>query len=103
MYDLEDFLSGRLSIYCKNNAEVSGICDLMQEHGIDVGSLRAVGRGSFRVDASCKKPRGAYSGINAEWHVRNGFVQRWMYFVNFWASCGLSDPQISIPTLEGLV
>ena len=103
MHDLEDFLSGRLSIDCKNNAEVSGICDLMQEHGIDVCSLRTIGRGGLRVDVSRKKPQGAYSGINAEWHVRNGFVQRWMSFADFWASCGLSDPQISITTLEGLV
>ena len=102
MNDLEDFLSGELSVDCKNKAEVSGICDLMQEYGIDVGSLRAISRGGFRVDVGCKL-RGAYSSTDAEWHVRNGITQRWMPYADFAASCGLADQQISIITLDDFV
>lgn len=98
MYDLEDFLSGKLSIDCRKEAEVSAICDLMQEHGIDEGSLRSIKKGGFRVDVG-RKLHGAYSNMNAEWYVRHGFTQRWMPYAEFMASIKLP----STITLDDLV
>ena len=101
--DLEDLLKGRLSVWCQNTTEVLFLCELLRSRGVDVRRTDKLDKASIRVDPSRNSPHTEYSRFGPSWQARNGFVQRWIYFADFMASCGLSDPQISITTLEGLV
>ena len=101
--DLEDLLNGKLSVWCQNTSEVLHLRDLLSKYGVDVSKIHGFRALSIRVEPRNRTPSAEYTGTGPEWHVRNGFVQRWMSFAEFWAACGLADPQISITTLEGLL
>lgn len=100
--DLEDLLNGRLSVWCDTHMEVLSFCEFLRSHGVEVMDLMA-SQISIRVDISSGKLRGAHSLLGPSWQARVGFVERWMYFADFMASCGLSEPQISITTLDDFV
>lgn len=101
--DLEDLLNGMLSVWCANPSEISELRNFLSAHGINVNNLDGLRNASIRIDPFKRVPSAEYVRSYPEWHVHHGFVPRWMYFAEFWASCGLADPQISITTLEGLV
>lgn len=101
--DLEDLLHGKLSVWCQNASEVSSLRKLLTKYGVDTWKLCGISNASIRVEPHNRTPSAEYTGAGPEWHVQNYFVERWMYFAEFMASCGLSDPQIGITTLEGLV
>ena len=101
--DLEDLLHGKLSVWCQNASEVLRLRDLLSKYEVDVSKIVRSHKLSIRVEPRNRTPSAEYTGAGPEWHVQNHFVERWMPFADFWASCGLADPQISITTLEGLV
>ena len=96
-------MNGRLSVWCANPSEISELRNFLSAHGINTNKLDGLHNASIRIDLFKRVPSAEYARPYPEWHVRNGLVQRWMPFADFWASCGLADPQISITTLEGLV
>lgn len=101
--DLEDFLNGKLSVWCDNPSEISELRNCLSAHGINVNKIYNLHHASIRIDPFKRVPSAEYAMLNPEWHVRNHFVERWMYFADFMASCGLSEPQINITTLDDFV
>lgn len=101
--DLQDLLHGKLSVWCQNASEVLRLRDFLSQYGVDVSKIHGFHELSIRVEPRNRTPSAEYTGTGPEWHVRHHFVERWMYFADFMASCGLSEPQISITTLDDLV
>lgn len=88
---------------CANPSEISELRNFLSAHGVNANKLDGLHNASIRIIQFKRVPSAEYARSCPEWHVRNHFVTRWMYFADFLAACGLSDPQISITTLEGLV
>lgn len=103
MNDLDDFLGGRLSVYCESNTEVLVIYDILRTHGINGFAPDRLCGASIRVDVKNRPRLVAYTLIDPEWHVRSGYTKRWMRFPDFIASCEFLMPRPDITTLDGLV
>ena len=77
--------------------------DLLSKYGVDVSKIHECHRLSIRVEPHNRTPSAEYTMSGPAWHVHARLVERWMYFADFMASCGLSEPQISITTLDDFV
>lgn len=96
----DDFMQGKLAIFCENFAEAQSFLDMCEEFGLD-GELQR----SFLDDAKCHSYRWdveekAIISVNLDneddwlWHLAHGYVTRVLQFAD------LEDELLPVPDIQ---
>lgn len=108
--DWEDFMNGKLAIYCASETEALELLDILDAQGLDTAHQRELLRGTDDDDETCHSYRwdvgerklftaSLEQGDSWQWHEEQGLVD----FVYRFSEIAGTFAAPSITTLDGLL